>query len=447
MLAAAVAALALGLAGGALLWIMVTTLDDGAFAELDDQVGNVTELVAESGVRELATARPHSEGIQLQVVDETGRVQYESPRGSDVPITLAHPAPGVQVRSGGVLDGTGMVVARGVSAEGHRFVVVAANPLTRERQLVQAVTVTLVVGVPLLTVTAAAAVWLGAGRILRPVAQIAARAEEITATDLHLRVPVPAEVAEFAALATTVNGMLARLEQGREREQRFVADAAHELRSPLSSLRAGLDLARAHPETWTEIEPVLQAETDRLRNLVDDLVLLARLDNHGAVSSDEIDLDDLVEAEAQRLRLHADRSVTVHTAPIQIRGDRNLVVHALRNLGDNAVRHAGGTVALALAADPDDPGVAVVSVDDDGPGIPAEERERVVQRFVRLDASRGRESGGAGLGLAIVATVAAGHGGEFRIGASPLGGARCELRLPLDDSAAASADQEGPDSR
>jgi signal transduction histidine kinase len=212
--------------------------------------------------------------------------------------------------------------------------------------------------------------------------------------------------------------------------QRFVADAAHELRSPVASIRQHTEVATEHPETTDvhELATTVGAEGARLQALVDDLLLLARLDEGSAIAtSEEVDLDDLVLAEAARLRATTTDEIgtrDVHAG--RIRGDARSLERLIRNLGDNAARHAA-TVAFGLSAQN---GHVTLTVDDDGPGIAAADRDRVFERFVRLDEGRGRAHGGTGLGLAIAREVARAHGGDVMLADSTLGGLRAEVRLP-----------------
>jgi signal transduction histidine kinase len=214
-----------------------------------------------------------------------------------------------------------------------------------------------------------------------------------------------------------------------ERQRRFVADAAHELRSPVSSIRQHAEVASAHPATTDlhELATTVRAEGLRLQALVEDLLLLARLDEGRTMATRDVDLDDLVLTEANRLRsVTTDDIRTTDVGAARVRGDARSLERLVRNLGDNAARHAA-TVAFGLAAEN---GHVTLTVDDDGPGIPVADRDRVFERFVRLDEGRGRAEGGTGLGLAIARDVARAHGGEVTLADSPLGGLRAEARLP-----------------
>jgi len=274
--------------------------------------------------------------------------------------------------------------------------------------------------------------WLGVGRALAPVERIRRGVAEIGGGDLSKRVPLPAARDEVHRLAETMNSMLDRLEASAGRQQRFVADASHELRSPLANMQASLEvaLARQDLDLWQEAGQDLQCEYDRMQRLVEDLLLLARLDGRIPLAHDDVDLDDVVHEEAERLRRHA--AVTIHVAPLpalRVRGDSARLAQVVGNLADNAASHAATTVSLSLRRDGD---TVVVQVADDGPGVPLEYRLRIFDRFTRLDQARARDSGGSGLGLAISREIAQAHGGslELLLGAEQEG-AVFELRLPL----------------
>jgi signal transduction histidine kinase len=228
-----------------------------------------------------------------------------------------------------------------------------------------------------------------------------------------------------------MNRMLDRLEQAQARQRRLVSDASHELRSPVATIRQHAEVALAHPDrtTTTELAATVLAEDLRLQRLAEDLLLLTRADEHTlALRRRPVDLDDLVFDEARRLRDGTGLRVdTTAVSAGRVDGDAAGLRRVLRNLGDNAARHAADRLAFSLA---ERDGLVLLGVDDDGPGIPEADRARVFERFVRLDDNRARDDGGSGLGLAIVAELAAAHGGTVAAAASPLGGARVEVRLP-----------------
>ena len=285
--------------------------------------------------------------------------------------------------------------------------------------------------VPLLIALVGFAVWYLAGRALRPVEAIRAEAEEITGTTIHRRVPEPATDDEVGRLARTMNAMLDRLEESSQRQRRFVSDASHELRSPLASIRANLEVALRNSDRadWPAVAGRALAEDERMENMVTDLLDLARLDEttEGTPieSLPEVDLDELVLDET--VRPHRVPVDTTRVSAGRVHGRREQLARVVRNLLDNADRHARSRVALALQ---NGDGTVELTVDDDGPGIPADDRERVFDRFTRLDDGRARDAGGLGLGLAMVKTIVEGHGGTIEIDDAPLGGARVAVRLP-----------------
>ncbi|MFF5247213.1 ATP-binding protein [Streptosporangium sp. NPDC000095] len=263
-------------------------------------------------------------------------------------------------------------------------------------------------GIPALLLLVAVLTWLTVGRALAPVSAIRAEVADITANDLHRRVPVPKSRDEIARLAETMNSTLDRLELAVGRHKRFVADAAHELRSPLAILRTRLELAQPEPlaaEALTDVE--------RIQALTSDLLLLARLDAGEPACHEEVDLGQVTAEEAARSRPRPEVKVTLKVAAdTVVMGSAGQLRRLVANLVDNAVRHAGSTVTVRLAVDG---GEAVLDVRDDGPGIPAEHHEAVFDRFTRLDEARDRDAGGAGLGLAIARDIAVRHGGSLRV--------------------------------
>jgi signal transduction histidine kinase len=276
--------------------------------------------------------------------------------------------------------------------------------------------------------------WVMVGRALAPVDAIRREVDGISAAQLNRRVPQPKADDDIGRLAATMNRMLARLEDARNSQRRFVSDASHELRSPITTIRHHAEVALAHPDRISvhELADVFLAEELRIQRLVEDLLVLAQADEHVPTPRTPVDLDDLAFEEARRLRLSSALRVdTSGVGAARVVGDIGALRRALRNLGDNAARHAKSRIDFKLA----ERGVRVVfTIDDDGPGIPETERSRVLQRFVRLDEARSRDDGGSGLGLAIIDEVARAHGGAVSISQSPLGGTRIDLSLPAADA-------------
>ena len=279
--------------------------------------------------------------------------------------------------------------------------------------------------------------YLLAGRALRPVRSMAATAHDISEHDLHRRVELRLPADELGELAATFNDMLARLEVAFESLQQFTADAAHELRAPLALLQAELEvsLRRARtPDEYIMSERVALAEVERLRRLVDRLLILARSDA-GALKPllQPVDVGDLLEETAERWR-HAARAQDVAIDVIlvdegSLNGDPELLRSLLHNLLDNAVRHtpSGGRVSVSAAVTDS---IWHVIVSDTGSGIPSGMRESIFRRFTRGDAARAPETGGAGLGLALCRVIAEIHGGGIAVTDSGSGGAKFEVTFP-----------------
>ncbi|WP_406725423.1 HAMP domain-containing sensor histidine kinase [Streptomyces sp. GD-15H] len=300
--------------------------------------------------------------------------------------------------------------------------VYAGAPLAAEHSAVRTALTVMLIGFPLLAALVAGMTWVVTGRALRPVAGIREEMAAITASeDLTRRVPEPATHDEIARLARTTNETLAALEKSVERQRSFVADASHELRSPIASLRTQLEVAAAHPELL-DLDGAVE-DTVRLQHLAADLLLLARLDAGERPVDGRVDLAALAREEA------AGRTgVTVDAETAEVAGSRGQLGRVLGNLLDNGRRHARETVSVTVRREGD---WAVLGVADDGDGVAEADRERIFERFVRLDDARSRDDGGAGLGLAIARDVAVRHGGALTAGAAPAGGALFELRLPL----------------
>ncbi|MFE2022192.1 ATP-binding protein [Streptomyces sp. NPDC059499] len=315
-----------------------------------------------------------------------------------------------------------------VTRTGLPVIVHAGAPLAAEQEAVDSVRTTMLTGLPVLLLVVAGVTWLVTRRALRPVEGIRRELAAITASqDLGRRVPEPGSRDEIARLARTTNETLTVLEASVDRQRRFVADASHELRSPIASLRTQLEVGAAHPELLDV--PGAVADTVRLQVLAADLLLLARLDAGERPGRAVVDLGALVREEVpQRTGDRIAVAVSVAgSGPLEVRGSRGQLTRVVGNLLDNAERHAERSVAVSVSADRGD---VLIAVTDDGPGVPEEERDRIFERFVRLDDARSRDDGGAGLGLAIARDVAIRHRGTLTVGTAPQGGALFTLRLP-----------------
>ena len=421
---------------GATLVVAIALLI-GAFSFygiLSSSIHDSTERAAEQRLDELAGRLdgPDGRGIDsledeiVQIIGRDGTVRAASEDASDD------------------LGSASLPVAdhpRTLSIDGHAHLVISddldndetlvlAVPVDDDAETLSTVAVLLAVAVPLLLLLVAITTWLVVGRALRPVTRIRQEVDGISAERLHRRVEVPASADEIAALASTMNRMLDRLDSSATAQRRFVSDASHELRSPLATIRQHAELAQAHPATTSigELAEVVSEEGLRLQGIVESLLLLARLDEGGGAHDEPVDLDDLALGEVRRLRA---RGVEVDGSGIRaarVEGDPRLLGQLARNLADNAVRHAAGRVAISVI--PDDEWV-FLTVEDDGAGVPDDERDRIFERFVRLDEARSRDAGGSGLGLAIVQGIAAASGGTVSVDVSRWGGARFVVTLPL----------------
>lgn len=334
--------------------------------------------------------------------------------------------------------GDGVVVTEHLEARGRPFTVVAAAPLEEVERSVSVLVGALRLAIPALVVLVGGLAWWLVGRSLHPIEAIRAEVEEISGTTIHRRVPEPVTDDEVSRLARTMNTMLERLEDASRRQRQFVSDASHELRSPVAAIRTELEVALRHPDgaNWRSVAENVLAEDQRLEHVVGDLVELARLDEAAPVHDDgEVDLDDVALEEAARIR-----TTPVGTAgvePGRVRGNRAQLGRVVRNLLENAARHARGRVDLEVAANGD---WVLLAVEDDGPGIPATDRERVFERFGRLDDARS-SGDGVGLGLAVVRRIVERHGGTVRVvDGVRLAGARFEVLLPAVSDVGASTD-------
>jgi len=281
--------------------------------------------------------------------------------------------------------------------------------------------------------------WLVVGRTLAPVERMRTRVAAITAAGaLTRRVPVPTGRDEIGRLGQTLNEMLRALDEAQLRQRQFVADAAHELRTPVAGITAFLEVALRHPEAIDrqELASRLLAAHERLAGLVDDLLTLASLDAHAPVRPHPVDLTELVRdslRQAWASPVHAELAETT-----MVLGNETQLARMVGNLLDNATRYARTNVRLSLSATDRE---AVLTVLDDGPGIPPDKQDQIWQRFARLDEDRSRAGGGAGLGLALVKEVVAAHRGTAQATNGEGGGALFTVRIPLTDQPVPESDQ------
>ncbi|MDX3105590.1 sensor histidine kinase [Nonomuraea angiospora] len=322
-----------------------------------------------------------------------------------------------------------LVMAMSVLTPEGPATVYGASSLTDVDRALRWIYVLVFIGTPLVLVSVAGITWITVGSALRPVERIRAELAEITGQDLTRRVPVPDTGDEITDLATTTNDTLDRLERSAETQRRFVADASHELRSPISALRTQLEVAHAYPDDtdWRATGEQALIAADRLAGIIDELLMLARLDAGAAGERRVVDLarvamDQVRRREGDRVPIIPDvcAAAPVHGSFIQL--DR-----LLTNLLDNATRHAATRIDLEVAVEGDK---VIVTVTDDGDGIPPQDRERVFERFTRLAPARAKDKGGSGLGLALSRDIAMAHSGTLTL-ADHFPGARFVVVLPL----------------
>lgn len=435
--ATAVVALALTAASVALFAMLHADLQRNANDAATAQADTVGQLAAEGKLPDLL---PLTHGADfIQVVDSSGRVVAASQNLVGRPaVADLRPHEGrLRATWSGEPFGEGhrqRIVAVTAQTPGGAVTVYAGTSLRDADAADEITKVALGIGTPLLLATVALVTWWVTGRALRPVEAIRSEVAEITGRALHRRVPVPAAQDEVARLARTMNATLDRLEDAVVRQRRFIADASHELRSPITVLRTQLEVALAHPDPalWPDLVRDALEDTVRLQDLASDLLLLARLDAAEPVSRIPLDMAELCRTTVAAR--HGDRlPVDTRLQPgLIVEGNRGWLVRLLTNLLDNAQRHADRRIELVLHTD-QDARLAVLEVTDDGPGIPDADRERIFERFTRLDDARSRDLGGAGLGLAIARDIAHQHHGTLRVEPHP-NGAGIVARLPLSPS-------------
>ncbi|KQW43955.1 hypothetical protein ASC77_21410 [Nocardioides sp. Root1257] len=404
-------------------------LIDGVAVVAQDQAETVAAAMADGAAPDSAVQTPAGgESVLIQVLDADGTV-----------LAASHSLEGepALVDAAGVTEPTRHVLS-GLDGEEDRYLVVVA-PASDGRSVLAAQSLEtvdnatrstiglLAVGDPLLVLLVALLTYVLVGRALRPVESLRAQAAEVTAADLSARLPVPTTGDEVERLSVTLNEMLARLERSADAQRRFVADASHELRSPVATIRTLHEVADAAGDRadWPAVSADVLSETARLERLVADLLLLARSGSTAPPSYELLDLSEVVRAEAGRARRVA---VTCDVAPdVLVLGNPDALARATRNLLDNAERHTHTLLEVTLTSTGT---TAHLRVRDDGDGVPAADRERIFDRFVRLDEARARDDGGTGLGLAITRLLVQEHGGAIRLDDTGSPGAEFVIDLP-----------------
>ncbi|MFI0410194.1 sensor histidine kinase [Actinomadura sp. 3N508] len=409
------------------------TIDD-AMQEIS-QDGRHVAVALNAGTAEQELGASGNE--LLVVLDAKGQVIAASPRMRDrLPPRFPPPPPGDDRREGRTCSGNlpggpcFLIVEFRVGTGPNAKYVYSLTPepgLLPQPKLA----LLLLIGVLLGTGIVCYGTWRSVGGTLRPVNDIRQELDEITATDLERRVPVPARRDEVGMLAVSINATLDRLERAVARQRAFVIDVSHELRSPLAALRMELELALSAPDD-ADVRDTLQAiliNTDRVGAVVDDLLALSRLEADRNFPREPVDLTELADQEVLRRPFRKQVTVLAEGA-VTVNGGRSELSRVLTNLIDNADRHAASEVTVIISVE--EPSTAVVEVIDDGTGVAPTDRERVFERFARLAEGRHRDAGGTGIGLAISRDIAEAHNGSLvltdRLDGVP--GARFVLRLP-----------------
>jgi signal transduction histidine kinase len=407
--------------------------------------GQVAAVVAAGGMVESTAPPVINTQILVQVLDERGEVLDADPLiaglgplvtldlapGQDTTVRVPDLFEGSEGRVPGLEDsGPYAIVARGADLASGRGIVLAAASLEDAVEAGEAMGPALWVGIPLIVALAGLTTWLLTGWSLRPVAAMSREAQRISSEAMDLRLPVPSGKDELSQLAATLNDMLARLQSSALRQSQFIADASHEIRSPLASLRTMVEVASLEGSISEVEAAALLEQIGRIEQLSADLLYLAAADEgRQAFHSQPVDLGRIAQQELAALGRVGGLQVDIGgIVPVAMKGDPGRLGQLVRNLVDNAARHASTCIWLETAAND---GVAILTVSDDGSGIPLADRARIFERFVRLDEGRARHSGGTGLGLAVARVIATEHGGRLDVIDPRHGGATFEARLPM----------------
>ena len=420
VLATAVVGLALVTGAIVLVVLLERSLTAGVDRVLQQRHADVATMV-ETIARD-DNLRLTDQGQSVQIVDSGNHVVAATGiLEGRPPVGLPRAGNGSQMiwtRRLSKIDMPWRVIGSSINSSRGRLTIYVASSLQATTASVTQVKRDLMISLPGVLALVGLTSWFIVGRALRPVEAIRAQVAEISFSGLEKRVPEPVLKDEIGRLARTMNAMLDRLQASSDRQRRFVADASHELRSPLASLRAQIEVRQAYSATGLEESVAMAntlAEVTRMERLVGDLLLLAKADaNRFMTARTPVSLDQAVRDEVARLPGHGTVEVDVsNMAPATVIGDPEALARVVSNLLHNAVRHARRRVGVSVEAVN---GHVELMVTDDGPGIPSDARERIFERFTRLDQARARDDGGSGLGLAIVREIVTAHGGRVGVG-------------------------------
>jgi signal transduction histidine kinase len=413
-------------AGAVLVALQRASLTDGIDRTLEQRGDDVESLISTGDIPPDGLAQINEGFVQILAPDggvalSTQNLANEPPLifPVDAPFHLTVPVP--------VVDDDRFRVHGRVLEDGTVMFVAASFDQVEESS--SALVSSLALALPIVLGVLAGLVWWLVGRTLEPVEAIRSEVAGFGSRDLHRRVPTSGTGDEIDRLAVTMNEMLSRLEISIEQQQQFVADASHELRSPLTRLRSQIELEMRIGGGAEATLESLHEDVIEMQRIVEDLLYLARMDaGQTRLTSATLDFDDIVLGEAEKAAMNA--GIDVHTRgvmAVSVIGDEIRLRRAVSNLLENAVRHAEARVVLELRNDGD---WAVLEVRDDGSGVPAGVSGKIFERFGRGDESRSSTVGGTGLGLAIARDIAAAHGGSVELLNPGDEGAIFELRLP-----------------
>ena len=427
----------LAVGGATVVLVLEQSLTNNVVASAKQHAIDIAAQVSAGGVdaaKPVLNTSP-GDGILVQIANPDGKILLSSAaiEGEPSLIKVGSLLPGESKLSDrNLIDNISYAVSaqQANSADGTTSWVIVAQSLGQVSVTTTTVALIVFAASPLLVAAVGFVAWRATGQALMSVSAIRDRVESISHSKLNERIPVPMADDEISALARTMNNMLSRLEVSANAQRQFVADVSHELRSPLASIRASLDVAeKIGTSQAREMSSVIvNDEAKRMSLLVDDLLLLAKADaGQLGITYADVDLDDLLGAEINRLRGQTGLKIEAKIQPTRIRGDGLKLSQTIRNLLDNASRFALKGMRISLSVEHSS---ALLRIEDDGPGIAAEDRIKAVERFVRLDQHRSRDVGGTGLGLAIANEIILAHGGSMDLGVSDLGGLKVEIKIP-----------------